>query len=955
MPPKGPKTRRQSGDINPDVEFPLLDNFRRPTKLPTYQDVIGVLQSLTAAKIKHEDAVREVAKMVYSKWFHDTVFCVHLNTVQDRLRKTWEIFREGRKRFNAGRMSGPAIDAYKSLVKNKDCLYDIGYQTAKSEALKEACVDRCKAEWGVTMSDKEYEYYEDQKSARLQECDHGVDPVWYCAMMRGERMRRRQEEYRKQQQEQFSYKNLAEIEELLSEQMVPLSSPDSTPETPAKLATRSCSLQATPAAAMESSSKKRKLFIGNSEGDKTSEFPEDLAHIRHSERRVKDEFYLTVATLLGHGLSFKEAAHAVVDVGNGMFRRKWKHPDHESETYDLDTLPEIHNILSNVNLIEAETLSFAVDKITEAKRDGRMITAAIDSTTKRGVGQFATQGISIGRDTPFPLPLLPICGESTKDVANQVAMGMEILAAVKGISAKEVYQNVDTHMTDSVSHNKGINKEMAELFDLDKVAGQLFCGSHTTLGFSAEMDKKVGRVEADMKLELVIKNFMVDIDCDSKNSSFASQALDMCLRLVAPEYSHKPWNYNKLYINHLEQQQAELTLFCYKDQRFGCLSKASGVLLHNLPHLKQFLADHPNINNRLACLVREVIDLSYLVVVLASFAAIGIHVIEPFYAKTIHKESTHSSLKEYYTLLHRDLGKEVKEDFFTFEAPVLESETQEMFSGVLAGYGRSVVSAVKEVAAEHMEDCIALVNICFPGMRTVLARQRKDYGLSEEFPAEFPVFDQCDNPDDTPVNNIAMERQCGTVDYRLHKLRKLSAVSRGMSLAYSKELRAGKESSFRTYKEQVEAKKKLELEWKEKIKEKLALGADMKHVVAQTKERKRLDILDELKESGGPFTTAEEVQEYLEKEDITDKDKSKRMKKEMRFARESSTTLPSADPLFKIQVTLPNGKRRDKNAQEFGESLMVFLGKKADSSSTLDYNSFRSSLRKFADSDRNNN
>ena len=63
---------------------------------------------------------------------------------------------------------------------------------------------------------------------------------------------------------------------------------------------------------------------------------------------------------------------------------------------------------------------------------------------------------------------------------------------------------------------------------------------------------------------------------------------------ISPFYQnmlHKPWNYNKLYINHLEQEQAELTLFCYKDQRFGCLSKASGVLLHNLPHLKQFLAN----------------------------------------------------------------------------------------------------------------------------------------------------------------------------------------------------------------------------------------------------------------------------------------------------------------------------------------------------------------------------
>ena len=156
-------------------------------------------------------------------------------------------------------------------------------------------------------------------------------------------------------------------------------------------------------------------------------------------------------------------------------------------------------------------------------------------------------------------------------------------------------------------------------------------------------------------------------------------------------------------------------------------------------------------------------------------------------------------------------------------------------------------------------------------------------------------------------------------------------------------------------KEQVVAVKKLNMEWKEKIKDRLAKGADMKHVVAQTKERKRLDILDELKEAGGPFTSAEEVQEFLDMEGISEKDKQKRMKKEMRFARESSTTLPSADPLFKIQVTLPGGKRRDKDAKEFGEALKVFLGKKADSTTTLDYNSFKSSLRKFADSDTNNN
>ena len=74
--------------------------------------------------------------------------------------------------------------------------------------------------------------------------------------------------------------------------------------------------------------------------------------------------------------------HAVVDVGNGMLQRKWKHPDKDSEAYDLDTLPMIHNILANVNLVEAETLSNVVDKISKAKEAGRIITAAIDSTQR---------------------------------------------------------------------------------------------------------------------------------------------------------------------------------------------------------------------------------------------------------------------------------------------------------------------------------------------------------------------------------------------------------------------------------------------------------------------------------------------------------------------------------------------------------------------------------------------
>ena len=52
-----------------------------------------------------------------------------------------------------------------------------------------------------------------------------------------------------------------------------------------------------------------------------------------------------------------------------------------------------------------------------------------------------------------------------------------------------------------------------------------------------------------------------------------------------------------------------------------------------------------------------------------------------------------------------------------------------------------------------------------------------------------------------------------------------------MTLTRSEEVRAGKESSFRSYKEQVVAVKKLNMEWKE------TSGRSWPRV-AQTKERK---------------------------------------------------------------------------------------------------------------------
>ncbi|KAK1882685.1 ATP-dependent zinc metalloprotease FtsH [Dissostichus eleginoides] len=510
----------------------------------------------------------------------------------------------------------------------------------------------------------------------------------------------------------------------------------------------------------------------------------------------------------------------------------------------------------------------------------------------------------------------------------QLDMGFEILASVRGVSVEDVYKLVDAHMTDSTEHNKGFSKLLAQMYNLETPAGQIFCGTHTTLGFSSAMNKVMRLVEADMKMEQLLQSFMVDLDVDSKNASVAGQALDMCLKLVAPEYAHKPWNGYREFLLFLEQRQVFSVLFSYKDSRFGCLSRAAAVLIYHFGHLTEFLSQNPRINNRLACLVREVMELPYLKVVLVVFACLGVHLVEPFYARTIEKDATHTQLREFYKGLHTGLGEPISDNYTMFTTPEYPVVSDKLFSSVKT-YTEEVLNSVSDVAAEHLDEVKKLTDLMQPHLQTVQARQRRDYGIDEEtFPMDYPVSEQASNIDDTPVHNIGMERQCGKVDYRLKKLGTLNAVSRSIILQKSQELRDGQIPSFRGFKAAAQAKREVELNWSKLMKAKFESGADQKQEMAQRKERKRLDMLDTLKSRGGPFTDSGEVEKFLVDESLNNNAKLQRMKLEVQFARESTTLLPKVDPIFRIQVTLPSGKRRIKTAQEFGDALMAYLGKR---------------------------
>ena len=90
---------------------------------------------------------------------------------------------------------------------------------------------------------------------------------------------------------------------------------------------------------------------------------------------VKDEFYLTMANLTGKGLSVNEAATAIVEVGKGMFDRKWKKSEDSDQTFDKDTTPHRVTILEHLRRIEVQSLGLVVGEMAKGKDEGCILAA----------------------------------------------------------------------------------------------------------------------------------------------------------------------------------------------------------------------------------------------------------------------------------------------------------------------------------------------------------------------------------------------------------------------------------------------------------------------------------------------------------------------------------------------------------------------------------------------------
>ena len=214
------RSRRLSGELVLDVDksLPMCEKFQPPTKLPTLKSVLGRMRALSGGAKRNmslKEAAKEVAKEVYCKYYHDTVCCFSVKWIQVLIEKEYQVMSKGKHRLAQGRDNSDDVRKLKEQVARIDTLFPAYLDPEKDDEKRK----KCEEDWGVKMSEAEYRYLEDQRSERKMECDKGVDPVWFRAVMRKQRMREAfDKEYVRQREEDFRGKSIEQIEDLLMSQ-----------------------------------------------------------------------------------------------------------------------------------------------------------------------------------------------------------------------------------------------------------------------------------------------------------------------------------------------------------------------------------------------------------------------------------------------------------------------------------------------------------------------------------------------------------------------------------------------------------------------------------------------------------------------------------------------------------------------------------------------------------------
>ena len=799
---------------------------------------------------------------------------------------------------------------------NMDTLFDIYCTDDNARKQKET-------RFGIKMADGEATFLENMRTSRTGYCLEQVDRKWERTMQRKLRQEMHLHQERMNESESRSVSGV-EYEKSFEDIDQDVVEPEENDDNHYS----DIAMEAEDDIAGPSSSKKnRREFTNEVPIEQTLEdtLPSEYRHLRSNARVLKPEFYRVIDKLMSvYHCPYSQALAGIIETGNILFSRNWKYSD-QSDIIDLDTAPMNKALRTASKAILWQTLAEIVEEMMRGS--DVIVTYHEDGSKKKGCGSFCVQGCMIdGKYRAFPT--LPIASESRENLAVLKRTVLDILSCVNGgkYSSKEIFERITFRVSDAVSHNLNVDDLVALDLGTDHIPDHLLCHAHPVLMFNRKVIDTFSSIENTIGSEKIFSKLLVEVT--NTHDSVTEQYIHCIVNLFSPEFNHKNWNQSSDFAMHIAPQQNMAVGF--PTERFNRFVYLCAVLLHHDNHVWSFLRKYEQVTNNLACIVRSFEDVDFLRIHCAVGALVGLHLVEPYLSLTTSTNVPYSKLTTAMQQLYTDLTTTKPDDLLDLSQPAFLFTSKERFEFCVKSWDESIIQSIQIFVKIHKERIVKVLHLVLPKLAKGFHLQRGHVFGFGTFDPESKLLVTTKDPsqlDRAPINNLASERHVGAVNYGLaiHGANQLNIVSSAIVKSKAIDLIELKPiDEFQKYR--CLSKKDGKLlhilrNWENKQEQLKKDGLKTKEIQNIGVDTRKNKDLAYLKEHGGPFTSPEEV-DLLVQSNVDEKTKEKRLYTEVRYARDTSLSLPKSSALFRL-------KEKYKNLPTFTyqQNLKTYLSK----------------------------
>ena len=888
-----------------------------PGVLPSQREIVEsmlyLLRPDRAGKLGRTvaEASRLLAYAVIDHWEYCTIYTKKIQNVQNQIMKTYETFKT-----NVNTRTERRTDSWKAKM-------DI-YNKEMEKLLDIFCTDevaRLKREEQtmVPMGPDELLFLEDMRTTRTMYCEDFVDNVWKAQMET-----RQIKEHRYQRLVQSKKDGEERMKKVGWTGIVLDGDKENNNDSRTKGNKKDEDeyiVESEESSSKNADSKKRKK-LSEPAGSVEDPLPAEFQHLRKNINTVKPEFYQVTDRIKSElHCSAKQASGAVILTGNVLFGRSWKTHNQDKEVIDLDTAPHVRQIRETGQALTALCLSEIVEEMM--KDGGGVITYHDDGSRTQGVGSYSVQGITI-KNKFRPLPTLPVASECRSNLAALKVAVLSIMAACNTkYTAVDIYDAVTFKVTDATSHNFEVDEIVAEELGTEHIPIHLLCHTHPALMFNRKIVEVCSKIEKEIGPDKIYSAFLVN--ATTSHDSVLEQYIDCTVRLVSVDYNHKSWNKSKEFGIFIGEEKNKAKAL--KKERFNRFVYLSAVVLHHQDQVQEFLSKYDTITNTLACIVRAFEECEFLSVLLTATALLGIHLVEPFLSVTYFETPDYEHLITTMRQLYEDLRTTDVKELLDITRPAFKFVDADRFARC-SKWDKQVLRSIESSIQQHGTKVCSVLSLILPELAQGFFIQRGDvFGFGPFDPNSTKLVTKHDLGllNQAPINNLDSERAVGSINYELSQRGATQLKAASDSLVKNKsydliELRpVGEYKSFRGAAKAVNL---LVKNWKDMQLEMEKKGMSKKEIESLASEKRKTADLDKLKIWAGPFTKPEEVDMFLERPGLTEKQKQDRLYTEVRYARDTTLSLPKKSDLFRLKE-----KYKALSVEKFAANLKVYLGK----------------------------